>query len=56
MGTRMGETRLGSCFLIIQVVKAARMDDGGSVKQEDSRDRYLERGNQEAGWWVLSKK
>ena len=26
MGTRMGETRLGGCFLITQVVKAARMD------------------------------
>lgn len=54
MGTRMGETRLGGCFLITQVVKAARMDDGGGNKkiwEADTRKR-----NKRRGWWVLSKK
>lgn len=46
---------VGGC-LITQVVKAARMDDGGGGKQEDSGRQIFRRGNQEAGWWVLSKK
>ena len=49
MGTTMGETRLGGCFLITQVVKTARMDDGGGGAQGDSGRQIFRRGNQEAG-------